>query len=103
MISSSEDVAPGAESAPPEDVAPGAESAASSADSASGSAESAHRSEKDTIRNTPKKDTRESVAPASLSAFAERKKATNPEMPAITQEMLAEKVKIGRASCRERV
>src|SRR5258708_877604 len=92
MIGSSEDVAPGAESAPPEDVAPGAESAASSADSASGSAESAHRSEKDTIRNTPKKDTRESVAPASLSAFAERKKATNPEMPAITQEMLAEKV-----------
>lgn len=34
----------------------------------------------------------ESNAPASLSAFAERKKATNPELPAITQEMLAEKV-----------
>src|SRR5258708_39754785 len=47
--------------------------------------------------NNPTKNYRENqkkgefLAPASLSAFAERKKATNPELPAITQEMLAEK------------
>src|SRR5258708_990331 len=40
-------------------------------------------------RDNPKKE--ESSTPASLSAFAERKKATNPELPAITQEMLTEK------------
>ena len=57
--------------------------------------ESRHRTEKDTIETHLEKNTlerQESNAPASLSAFAERKKATNPELPAITQEMLAEKV-----------
>ena len=53
------------------------------------------RTEKDTIERHLEKNTlerQESNAPASLSAFAERKKATNPELPAITPEMLAEKV-----------
>ena len=107
MISSSADTSPGAEFAPPEEFAPGAESSNSSANSAPSSEESALRSEKDTIRKTPKKDTKkesnagssEPAAPASssqskpinFSEAQERKKATD-EHKAITQEMLAEKV-----------
>lgn len=85
MISRGEEVAPPEDTAPPEDVAPGAESAASSATSAPGSEESALRSEKDTLEKHLSKDKEES------SALKEkvRQKLTDPELRAITEEMLA--------------
>lgn len=83
MMSTSEDVAPGEEFAPPEKLAPGAKSSKSSAESASRSEDvalpmedSAPRSEKYTLRNTPKKYTQEiqgsgaRVDEASGSGFA---------------------------------